>query len=67
MAKAQNVEVTFDRQARDSIRSLVGAIDRLSDAIDSGVDVETLAGYDPENVAILRRLVEDVKARNATD
>lgn len=64
MAKAQNIEVTFDRQARDSIRSLVNALDRLSAAIVNGDDVEALAS-DPENVEALRRLVEDVKARNA--
>jgi sRNA-binding carbon storage regulator CsrA len=63
MARAtQNVEVTFDRQARESIRSLVGAIDRLSTAIVNGEDVELLVDA-PENVEVLRRLVEDVKTR----
>ena len=64
MAKAfQNVEVTLDRQARDSIRSLVNAIDRLSAAIVNGEGVEALAS-DPENVEVLRRLVEDVKSKD---
>jgi hypothetical protein len=66
MVKAQNVEVSFDRGTRDSVRSLVNAIDRLSDAVSKGEDVGTLAA-EVEHVEVLRRLVEDVKARNAVD
>jgi hypothetical protein len=57
------MEVTLDRASRDSIKSLVKAIDRLSDAIVNGDDVEALAD-NPEHVATLRRLVEDVKKRD---
>ncbi len=66
MARVGDVkmEVTFDRQARDSIRSLVNAIDRLSAAVVNGDDVGTLAS-EVEHVETLRRLVEGVKARNA--
>jgi hypothetical protein len=66
MVRAEKLEMSLDRASRDSIKSLVKAIDRLSDAIVNGEDVETLVD-DPVNVATLRRLVEDVKARNAVD
>jgi hypothetical protein len=66
MAKENGMLFAFDRASRDSIRSLVAAIDRLSDAVVAGVDPQDLTD-DPENVATLRRLVEDVKARNAVD
>lgn len=63
MAKMADMkmEVTLDRQARDSIRSLVNALDRLSAAVVNGDDVGTLAS-EVEHVETLRRLVEDVKA-----
>ncbi|HEY9818204.1 MAG TPA: hypothetical protein V6D20_20725 [Candidatus Obscuribacterales bacterium] len=63
MAKAgdMKMEVGLDRVSRDTIRSLVTAIDRLSDAVLGGVDPEVLSD-DPAHVATLRRLVEDVKA-----
>jgi hypothetical protein len=57
MVKAQNVEVSLDRQARDSIRSLVAAIDGLAKAINSGEKVDNAWISEP----VVRRLMEDVK------
>jgi hypothetical protein len=67
MAKAQNVEVSLDRQSRDSIRSLVAAIDRLAKAINKGESVDNEWISNPGDVAILQRLVEDVRARPNVD
>ncbi len=63
MAREGGMVFALDRASRDSIKSLVKAIDRLSDAIVNGDNVETLAD-NPEHVATLRRLVEDVKKRD---
>lgn len=67
MAKAQNVEVSLDRQSRDSIRSLVAAIDGLAKAINKGESVDNEWISNPEDVAILQRLVEDVTRRETSD
>jgi hypothetical protein len=67
MAKAQNVEVSLDRQSRDSIRSLVAAVDGLAKAINDGKKVDTDWVANPGDVAILQRLVEDVTRRETSD
>lgn len=67
MARAEKMEVTFDRASRDSIRSLVKAIDYLAATIKSDSEWGELAPEGDENVALLRRLVEDVKARPQVD
>lgn len=64
MVKAQNVEVSLDRQSRDSIRSLVAAIDGLAKAINKGDSVDNEWISNPDDVAILQRLVEDVRAKD---
>lgn len=67
MARAgdMKIEVTLDRQARDSIRSLVKAIDYLAATINSDAEWEDLGAVDDDpNANILRRLVEDVKKRD---
>ena len=64
MARAEKLEVSFDRASRESIRSLVNAIDYLAAAIKSDSEWEDLAPEGDENVAVLRRLVEDVRARD---
>lgn len=64
MVRDGGMVVGFDRASRNSIKALVKAVDRLSDAVLGGVDVEVLTD-DPVHVATLRRLVEDVKLSEA--
>ena len=64
LARAEKVEVGLDRASGESIRSLVNAIDYLAAAIKSDSEWEEIAPEDDENVAVLRRLVEDARARD---
>ena len=66
MARAgdMKLEVTLDRASRESIRSLVDAIGYLTATIKSDPEWEEIPPEGDENVAVLRRLVEDVRARD---
>lgn len=65
MVRDGKVVVGFDRASRNSIKALVDAVDRLGGAVLAGVDVDVeVLTDDPVHVAVLRRLVEDVKGRS---